>query len=124
MHYIFLSYTHTDTYSVLSLPLSMSSSVFPSPLFIVRVCPPVYRVPGMNTVRLVVFWYEGHWCPDIQAVSSVIRLQINCWACPEYQSKPCGLTGYKYLTVLTIHKNIEGRAGNLKPCVTVISFFS
>lgn len=39
--------------------------------------PPAWQQRGL--------WYvgmRGQRCPDIQPVSSVIRLQINCWACP------------------------------------------
>lgn len=59
----------------LFLPPCMSLSASPFPLFILAVCPPVYfPVPGLAAVRLVVCWYEGQWCSDIQTVSSVIRL--------------------------------------------------
>ena len=123
--------THSDTHRgfYFFFPLHpLLSSVFPFPLFIVVVCPPVYfPAPGLAAVRLVVCWYESGWCPDIQTVSSVIRLQINCWACPGCRAKTRGwgvgrgLTGYKYLRVSTYKdgtQNIQGRKGNLKQCGT------
>ena len=121
--------THTHRGFYFFFPLHpLLSSVFPFPLFIVVVCPPVYfPAPGLAAVRLVVCWYESGWCPDIQTVSSVIRLQINCWACPGCRAKTRGwgvgggLTGYKYLRVSTYKdgtQNIQGRKGNLKQCGT------
>lgn len=118
--------THSNTYRgfYFFFP-STSSSVFPFPLFIIIVvCPPVYfPAPGLSAVKLVVCWYDGQWCPDILTVSSVIRLQIHCWACPRCQAKPRrgGSAGYKYLTVL-IYKdgtqNIQWKKENRKQCVT------
>lgn len=117
------THTHKDFYFFFPLH-PLLSSVFPFPLFIVVVCPPVYfPAPGLAAVRLVVCWYESGWYSDIQTVSSVIRLQINCWACPGCQAKSRGggLTGYKYLRVSTYKdgtQNIQGRKGNLKQCGT------
>ena len=77
------THTHTKVFYFFFPLHPLLYSVFPFPLFIVAVCPPVsFPTPGLAAVRLVVCWYESGWWSDIQTVSSVIRLQINCWACP------------------------------------------